>query len=80
MARLDIGSVQTADVFELYRCRRAILGNECARSGIDFRDDNPVFFNVIRDFAAKSPDRRVVQAVPFEKHSARLVAGQSGHT
>jgi hypothetical protein len=38
------------------------------------------FFNVIRDFAAKSPDRRVVQAVPFEKHSARLVAGQSGHT
>ena len=38
------------------------------------------FLNVIRDFAAKSPDRRVVQAVPFEKHSARLVAGQSGHT
>ena len=60
---LDMGSAQTTTVAELHRRWRAMLGNECARNGIPFRDDeNPatVFENTIRDLAAKSSDGQMV--------------------
>ena len=60
---LDMGSAQTPTVAELHKWWRAMLGNECSRNGVAFRDDeNPAtaFENTIRDFAAKSPDGQMV--------------------
>ena len=60
---LDMGSAQTPTVAELHKRWRAILGNECSRNGIAFRDDeNPAtaFENTISDLAAKSDDGQMV--------------------
>ena len=60
---LDMGSAQTTTVAELRIKWRDMLGNECARNGIVFRDnENPAtaFENVISDLAAKSADGQMV--------------------
>ena len=60
---LDMGSAQTTTVAELRERWRVMLGNECARNGIVFRDDeNPAtaFENTINDLAAKSADGQMV--------------------
>ena len=60
---LDMGSAQTVTVPELQERWRVLLGNECARNGIPFRDnENPAtaFENTINDLAAKSADGQMV--------------------
>jgi hypothetical protein len=60
---LDMGSAQTTTVAELRERWRVMLGNECARNGIVFRDnENPAtaFENTICDLAAKSADGQMV--------------------
>ena len=63
---LDMGSAQTTTVAELCERWRVMLGNECARNGIVFRDnENPAtaFENAICDLAAKSTDGQMVLLV-----------------
>ena len=60
---LDMGSAQTTTVAELRERWRVMLGNECARNGIAFRDNEnsaTAFENAICDLAAKSTDGQMV--------------------